>query len=50
MLDDATLQQLATELDESARQRQPLRHFSQRFPAMTIDDGYRVGIAEISAS
>lgn len=48
MLDDATIEQLAAELDRSAQTREPLRHFSQRFPAMTIDDGYRVGRAWVA--
>ena len=48
MLDAATIDQLAAELDASARTRQPLKHFSQRFPGMTIDDGYRVGRAWVA--
>ncbi len=48
MLDDATIEQLAAELDRSAQTREPLRHFSQRFPTMTIDDGYRVGRAWVA--
>lgn len=48
MLDTATIDQLAAELDASARTRQPLTHFSQRFPGMTVDDGYRVGRAWVA--
>ena len=43
MLDDALIQQLAAELDQAERTRTPLTHFSKRYPAMTIEDGYRVG-------
>ena len=43
MLDDALIQQLAAELDHAERTRTPLTHFSKRYPAMTIEDGYRVG-------
>jgi 2-oxo-hept-3-ene-1,7-dioate hydratase len=48
MLDAATIHQLAAELDASAQTREPLRHFSQRFPGMSIDDGYRVGRAWVA--
>ncbi len=48
MLDAATIEQLAAELDRSAQTRQPLTHFSQRFPGMTVDDGYRVGRAWVA--
>lgn len=48
MLDAATIEQLARELDRSAQTRQPLTHFSQRFPGMTVDDGYRVGRAWVA--
>lgn len=48
MLDDATIEQLAHELDRSAQTREPLAHFSRRFPDMTIDDGYRVGRAWVA--
>lgn len=43
MLDDALIQQLAAELDQAEKTRTPLTHFSKRYPAMTIEDGYRVG-------
>jgi 2-oxo-hept-3-ene-1,7-dioate hydratase len=42
MLDTATVQSLAQELREARRQRVQLRHFSKRFPGMTIDDGYAI--------
>lgn len=48
MLDATTIEQLAHELDRSAQTRQPLTHFSQRFPGMGIDDGYRVGRAWVA--
>jgi 2-oxo-hept-3-ene-1,7-dioate hydratase len=48
MLDDALIQQLAAELDQSERSRVPLEHFSKRFPGMTIADGYRVGRAWVA--
>ncbi len=48
MLDDALIQQLATELDRSEQTRVPLEHFSKRFPGMTIEDGYRVGRAWVA--
>ncbi len=48
MLEDATIDQLARELDRAAQMREPLTHFSQRFPDMTVDDGYRVGRAWVA--
>jgi 2-oxo-hept-3-ene-1,7-dioate hydratase len=42
MLDPATLQSLAAELRDARTQRRQLRHFSQRFPQMTIEDGYAI--------
>ena len=45
MFDDATLQQLARELNESEKSRVQLEHFSKRFPGMTIADGYAVSRA-----
>jgi 2-oxo-hept-3-ene-1,7-dioate hydratase len=42
MLPSATIQTLAQELYAARKQRTPLRHFSARFPAMTIDDGYAI--------
>ena len=45
MLDESLVAALARELDEAERTRVPLRHFSSRFPAMTIEDGYRINRA-----
>lgn len=42
MLDRATAEQLARELDEAENTRVQLEHFSKRFPGLTIDDGYEV--------
>ncbi|MDB5818612.1 MAG: hpaH [Rhizobacter sp.] len=42
MLDAATIDALAARLDEAERTRTPLRHFSQAYPSMTIDDGYAI--------
>ena len=42
MLEPALVEALAAELHDAEKRRVPLRHFSSRFPQMTIDDGYRV--------
>jgi 2-oxo-hept-3-ene-1,7-dioate hydratase len=42
MLSDDTLQSLARELYAARKTRTAVRHFSRRFPAMTVDDGYAV--------
>jgi len=42
MLDDTTVQSLAQELRAARRERRQLRHFSQRFPQMSIEDGYAI--------
>jgi 2-oxo-hept-3-ene-1,7-dioate hydratase len=42
VLDPDTTAALARELYDARKQRRPLRHFSQRFPGMTIDDGYAI--------
>lgn len=42
MLDPDTTAALARELYDARKQRRPLRHFSQRFPGMTMDDGYAI--------
>ena len=42
MLDEATIQALARELYAARKERRQLRHFSTRFPGMTVDDGYAV--------
>ena len=42
MLPIDTVHALARELYDARKSRTPLRHFSMRFPAMTIDDGYAI--------
>ncbi|MEK8026032.1 2-oxo-hept-4-ene-1,7-dioate hydratase [Pseudaquabacterium rugosum] len=42
MLDPTTHRQLAEELQIAEATRVPVRHFSLRHPAMTIDDGYAI--------
>ena len=42
MLPAPTIAALALELQTARRTRVPLRHFSRRFPDMTIDDGYAI--------
>jgi 2-oxo-hept-3-ene-1,7-dioate hydratase len=42
MLPHDTLQTLARELYDARKTRIAVRHFSQRFPEMTVDDGYAV--------
>lgn len=42
MLSPDTLTQLARELYQARKNRTQLRHFSQRFPEMTIEDGYAI--------
>lgn len=43
--DRPTCEALARELHEAERQRQQVRHFSSRFPRMTVEDGYAVSRA-----
>ncbi len=45
MFDDALIQQLAHELNQSEKSRVQIEHFSKRFPGMTIEDGYRINRA-----
>jgi 2-oxo-hept-3-ene-1,7-dioate hydratase len=45
MLDAATVQVLATRLDEAERTRRQIGHFSLEYPAMTLEDGYAVSRA-----
>ena len=45
MFDRQLIEQLAQELDQSERSRVQVEHFSRRFPAMTIADGYAVSRA-----
>ncbi|MEY4752153.1 MAG: hypothetical protein RIQ60_4367 [Pseudomonadota bacterium] len=42
MLDTPTIQQLARELYEARKQRVQVRHFSKRYPQMTVLDGYAI--------
>ncbi len=42
MLPLETLQALALELRTARQTRTPLRHFSQRLPQMTVEDGYAI--------
>jgi 2-oxo-hept-3-ene-1,7-dioate hydratase len=44
-LDTATIEALATRLDEAECNRSQIGHFSLRHPEMTIDDGYAVSRA-----
>jgi 2-oxo-hept-3-ene-1,7-dioate hydratase len=45
MFEDALIQQLAAELQQSRQTRTQVEHFSKRHPAMTVEDGYRIGRA-----
>jgi len=42
MLPPDTIDELARELYAARKSRTPVRHFSQRFPQMTVEDGYAV--------
>ncbi|MBN3809943.1 2-oxo-hept-4-ene-1,7-dioate hydratase [Paraburkholderia sp. Ac-20347] len=42
MLPQATIAELARELYEARKSRTQVRHFSKRFPQMTIEDGYAI--------
>lgn len=42
MLPQTTIAQLAHELYDARKSRTPVRHFSKRYPEMTIDDGYAI--------
>src|SRR5450631_322812 len=42
MLPQDTVRSLARELYEARKTRTALRHFSRRFPQMTIEDGYAI--------
>lgn len=41
-LSTQTIELLAAELDDAERMRQPVEHFSRRYPEMTVDDGYAI--------
>ncbi|BFG79784.1 2-oxo-hepta-3-ene-1,7-dioic acid hydratase [Paraburkholderia terrae] len=42
MLDSTTHLQLARELDEAQRTRRQLRHFTRRYPELSMDDSYAI--------
>ena len=42
MLDRATTDTLARELYDARKTRRQVRHFSSRFPGMTVADGYAI--------
>jgi 2-oxo-hept-3-ene-1,7-dioate hydratase len=42
MLHPDTINELARELYAARKSRTPVRHFSKRFPDMTVDDGYAI--------
>ena len=42
MLDSKTIGDLARELYQARKTRTQTRHFSKRFPAITVDDGYAI--------
>lgn len=48
MFDDALVQQLAAELQQSQQTRTQVEHFSKRHPGMTVEDGYRIGRAWVA--
>ena len=48
MFDDALVQQLAAELQQSQQTRTQVEHFSRRHPGMTVEDGYRIGRAWVN--
>jgi 2-oxo-hept-3-ene-1,7-dioate hydratase len=45
MFGDALIEQLTQELENAESTRTQVEHFSKRFPAMTIEDGYRINRA-----
>jgi 2-oxo-hept-3-ene-1,7-dioate hydratase len=48
MLSPDHIAQLAAELDTAERTRTQVEHFSKRFPAMTVEDGYSVSRAWVA--
>jgi 2-oxo-hept-3-ene-1,7-dioate hydratase len=42
MLDKSTIEALAEELRQARQSRIQVRHFSQRYPEMTVEDGYAI--------
>ncbi|VWX58867.1 2-oxo-hept-4-ene-1,7-dioate hydratase [Burkholderiales bacterium 8X] len=49
MLDKDLIGRLAAELHQSEKSRVQVRHFSQRHPEMTIEDGYAISRAWVAA-
>jgi 2-oxo-hept-3-ene-1,7-dioate hydratase len=48
MLSPELIQTLAQELNDSEKSRVQVEHFSKRFPAMTVEDGYAVSRAWVA--
>ncbi len=48
MFSEDLIAQLALELDESEQSRVQMEHFSKRFPAMTVEDGYAISRAWVA--
>lgn len=48
MLEQHLIHQLAAELQQSEQSRVQVEHFSKRYPAMTIEDGYAVSRAWVA--
>lgn len=48
VLTDLHIQQLAAELQQAQSTRTQVEHFSRRFPAMQIEDGYRISRAWVA--
>ena len=48
-LPESVVLELARRLDEAERSRQQVAHFSREHPGMTIEDGYRVQRAWVTA-
>ncbi|RAN69540.1 2-oxo-hepta-3-ene-1,7-dioic acid hydratase [Bacillus sp. SRB_336] len=44
-LDQRAIELLASELHQAEQSREQLRHFSRRFPTMTLEDGYAISRA-----
>ena len=42
MLDNGIVRKLAHELNQSEKSRVQVEHFSKRYPAMTVEDGYAI--------
>ena len=48
MFSDDLIQQLAAELNQSEKTRVQVEHFSKRYPAMTLQDGYAISRAWVA--